>query len=396
MSSNLYRSLNDIDIKLKGLKFDYTTNLWKGKFETGAKISDINAGNDSKFYHAKTNGDSLDDRRSNTFGFKEQITSGYVNYKNTKGKWAFQAGLRLENSSSTGALYFSFNGIDSSNNIHRNFTNLFPSFSVSVKPKDNYAFSIGYSRRIDRPAYQDLNPFIYLLDELSFWQGNPYLQPQLTHRISLQYAYKSSTVIGFAFAHTNQYSTRITDTLDGNKIVMAQRNLGIQKNISVSLTQNFAPTKWWDITFNATLYQLQNKIEFDKYRNFDLKQLAGRFNLQQIYKLPYKFTGEVSAFYNSKRLTGANDITWGTSVLDVAIQRKFFKEKATIKLIFNDIYKGSQANSLQNYFGFYLRSYGYYESRQVRLNLTYKFADNSLKGPRARNSALESESGRIR
>ena len=77
LSSNLYRSLNDIGINLKALKFDYTTNLWKGKLETGAKISDISADNDSKFFHVKTNGDSLDNRRSNTFGYMKRSASGY-------------------------------------------------------------------------------------------------------------------------------------------------------------------------------------------------------------------------------------------------------------------------------------------------------------------------------
>ncbi len=396
LSSNLYRSLTDIGINLKALKFDYTTNFWNGKLETGAKISKIIADNDAKFFHANANVDSLDDRRSNAFGFNEQITSGYLNYKKTAGKWSWQAGLRLENSSSTGALFFKHNGHDSAEQIKRNSTDLFPSFSISVKPRDAYTVSLGYSRRIDRPAYQDLNPFVYLLDELSFWQGNPFLQPQLTHRISLQYVYKSSTIIGVSFSYTDQYSTRITDTLDLNKIIFVQKNLGVQKNFSLSLSQNISPAKWWDINFNGVLYHLYNKIELDKYRNFNLKQLAARFNLQQTFRLPNKFTAELSAFFTSRRLTGANDISNPISSLDFAIQRKFLKDKAIIRLAFNDIYKGSQPNSIQNYYGFYLRTYGYYESRQVRLNFTYKFADNSLKGPRNRSSALESESGRIK
>ncbi len=396
VSRNLYRSINDIGIDLKAFKIDYTTNLWKGMFESGAKYSDIKADNDAKFFHVKTNSDSLDNRRSNTFGFNEQVSSGYLNYKKTVGKWTMQAGLRLENSSSSGALYFKSNGIDSTENIRRNYINLFPSFSIAVKPKDNYTFSFGYSRRIDRPAYQELNPFIYLLDELSFWKGNPFLQPQLTHRLSLQYAYKSSTIISFAFSHTDQYSARITDTLELTKIVMVQKNIGVQNNISVSLTQNISPAKWWEVSFNGTLYHLRNKISFDKFRNFDLEQLAARLNLQQTFKLPYKFTGEVSAFFISKRLAAANDVARGMSVVDLGIQRKFLKDRATIRLVFNDIYKGSKASSVQRYNDFYLRSYGYYEARQVRLNITYKFADNNLKVPRSRSSALESESGRIK
>ena len=396
LNQNLYRSLNGIDINLKAFKVDYTTDLWKGKLETGAKYSDIRAGNAAKFFHVITNKDSMDQRRSNVFDFTEQIRSGYINYKKSFGNWVLQAGLRLENSPSDGSLYFKMNGTDSTENIRRNYTNLFPSFSASVKPIENHSFSIGYARRIDRPAYQDLNPFVYLLDELSFWQGNPFLQAQLTHRISLQYAYKSSTVISLAFSHADQYSTRITDTVESQKIVFVPRNLGIQKNASLALTKNIAPAKWWNITFNGLLYHLRNKIAFDQHRNFDLKQLAGRMSMQQIFKFPYKMTAEVSGYYVTKRLSGANDRSRENSGIDLGLQKIFWNNKATIRLAVTDIYQGSKSNSEQSYDGFYLRNYGYYETRMVRLNFTFKFADSSVKGPRSRASALENENGRIK
>ncbi len=247
--------------------------------ETGVKYSDVTTENDAKFYHAKTNIDSLDERRSNTFDFTEEITSGYLSFKKTIGKWSMQAGLRLENLSSVGALFFTSKGKDSTETIRRKYLNLFPSASISVKLKGGHNLSLSYSRRIDRPAYQDLNPFVYLLDELSFWQGNPFLQPQLTHRVLLQYAYKSATIIGLTFSHTDQFAASITDTLESNKIVIVRRNLGIQNNLSLSLTQNITVAKWWDITFNGSFYYLHNKIAFDKFRNFDFKQLAGRFTI---------------------------------------------------------------------------------------------------------------------
>jgi hypothetical protein len=396
LNQNLYRSFNGIDINLKAFKVDYATDLWKGKLETGAKYSDIRAGNAAQFFHVIANKDSMDQRRSNVFDFTEQISSGYINYKKSFGKWVLQAGLRLENSPSDGSLYFKMNGTDSTENIRRNYTNLFPSFSASVKPIENHSFSIGYARRIDRPAYQDLNPFVYLLDELSFWQGNPFLQPQLTHRLSLQYVYKSSTVISLAFSRADQYSTRITDTVESQKIVFVPRNLGIQENASLTLTQNITPARWWNITFNGILYHLRNKIAFDQHRNFNLKQLAGRMSMQQIFKLPYKMTAEVSGYYVTKRLSGANARSRENSGIDLGLQKNFWYNKGTIRLAVTDIYKGSKSNSEQSYDGFYLRNYGYYETRMVRLNFTFKFADSSIKGPRSRASALENENGRIK
>ena len=397
LDQNLYRSLNGISINLKAFKFDYTTPLAKGTFEAGAKYSGIRSDNNAGFYHVLAGKDSLDDRRSNTFRFNEQISSGYINYKKEIGKWVVQGGVRVENTSANGTLRFTTNGKDSVQAIDRNYINLFPSFSVSVRPRQNHSFSLSYSRRIDRPAYQDLNPFVYLLDELSFWQGNPFLQPQLSHRASLQYVFKSATIISLNYAHTSQYSSRITDTLNVTKIVMIPRNLGVQQSFSLTATQNVTPAKWWDITFNGTLFHIYNKVSFDSYRHLQLKQLAARINLQQRFKLPYGFTAELSGYVNTKRLTGANEVYRGTSQVDVGLQRSFLKNKAIVRLAVNDIYKGTKAWSIQRFDGFSMESYSYWETRQIRINFTYKFSDNSnVKGPRSRSSALENENGRIK
>lgn len=397
LRQNLYRSLNDIDINLKGLRFDYTTNLFKGKLETGAKYSDIVSDNDARFYHQLPTRDSVDDRRTSTFKYTERVAATYINYKRSLGKWSLQAGLRMENTTSGGVLRYLTNGIGKEEKTPRNYTNFFPSFSVSVKASENSGVSLAYSRRIDRPSYPDLNPFVYLLDDVSYWQGNPDLLPQMTHRATLQYVYKSSTIVGLTYAHTDQYSARVNDGLPGSSIVIFRPlNLGIQKNIALSLTQNMAVNKWWNLSFNGTVYWVHNIVAFDQFRNFDLKQTAARTNLQQTFKLPYKFTAELSGSFNSKRLVGANEMARGTSQVDIGLQQKFMKDRATLRMVVNDIYKGNQSNSLQSYEGFYLRNYGYYESRQVRLNFTYRFADSTVKGPRSRNSSLENENNRAR
>ncbi|MES2419539.1 MAG: TonB-dependent receptor [Bacteroidota bacterium] len=396
IKENDYRTLNGAVIYLKGIKTDYSTNLWKGTFETGAKYSAIETGNNSRFYQLLTDTELLDERRSNRFQFDEEITSGYVNYKKKIGKWILQGGLRVENTASKGSLNFKYNGKDSAELISRNYTNFFPSFSLSIKPAANHSFSFGYSGRIDRPAYNDLNPFVYLLDELSFWQGNPFLKPQLSNRASLQYVYKNTTIVSLNYAYTNQYSASITDTVGKESIVMIPKNLGTQQNLSLAVTQLLSPVKWWDLTFNGTIYHLQNKIAFDQYRSLNLKQLAGRASLQQRFKLPFRLTGEVVSVLNSKRLIGANQIARPTSQVDLGLQRNFLANKASLRLAFTDIYKGSRANSLQNFEGFYLRNYSYFESRQLKLNFTYKFAESAGKGPRTRNSALDNENGRIK
>ena len=396
ISDNLYRSLNAIDIGLKAIKVDYTTNLWKGKLETGAKYSSVLADNDSKFLEIQQNGEFIDPLRTNRFAYREEVSSAYLNYKKDLGKWQLQGGLRVENAASEGKLNEISPIAGNAKATTRNYTNLFPFFSATVKPSASNSFSLSYSRRIDRPPYQNLNPFIYLLDELSYWQGNPFLEPQLSHRVLLQYVYKSSTIVGLSYTYTDNFSVEVTDTVDQSKVVMVPRNLGVQQHMALTLTQILTPTAWWNMTFNGTFFGLYNNIDFGAGRKLNLKQTAARLNLQQTFKLPYGLSAEIVGVYNSKRLVGANQFAKATSQVDLGLQRNFMQNKATIRLVFSDIYKGSKANSVQSVGGLYIRNYSYFETRQVKLNFSYRFTTGNSKGPRNRSSALENENGRIK
>lgn len=396
MSDSLYRTLNGIDIDLKGAKIDYSSNLWGGKFETGVKYSTISSANDSKFYHVIKESDSLDNRRTNDFHYNERIFGAYLDYKRTLHKWSFQTGLRMELSNSTGRLLFVEGNQKQDSEIKRDFKNLFPFFSVSLRPNVDHSISLSYAKRIERPAYQDLNPFVYLLDELSFWQGNPFLNPELTQRFTLLYSRKSNTVISLNYAYTDQFNARVTDTVDTEKIVMINKNIGTQKHWSLSLTQSLKPITGWDVTFNGLAYHIHNNVSFDQYRNLNLKQLAGRVNIQQTFQLPAQFKAEIAATYNTRRLSGANTLSRAYGQVDIAIQKNLLKDKASLRLAVSDIYKGNISRYTQDFPGFESQSYGYYESRQARLSFTYRFSKGASKDQRSRKSALESETGRIK
>lgn len=395
IQENYYRTLNDIDIDLKGFKIDYTTNLWKGKLESGMKYSQVGTVNSSRFYHIENQGDRLDDQRSNNFHFEERIAAAYISYKKNVNRWTFEGGLRTENTNAKGKLLFRDNEVDIEDHINRNFTNVFPFLSATLLLNDKSTLSLSYAKRIERPAYQDLNPFVYMLDELSFWQGNPFLNPAIAHRFTVLYALKKSTIITFNFAYTDQFTAKVTDTLEREKIVMITKNLGTQKHWSLALTQNYNPRPWWDITLNGLVYYIQNNVSFDEYRNFNLEQAAGRVSCIQSFQLPHKLKAELAATFNSNRLSGANTLSKANSQVDIAFHKSILHDKGALRLAVNDIYKGSRSRYTQNFPGFSSSSYGYYESRQVRLTFSYKFSQGSIKAQRARKSALENESGRM-
>jgi hypothetical protein len=395
LSDNLYRSLNEINVNLKAVKFDYATPLLKGKFESGVKFSSVETDNDTKFFEVLPAGEFIDDNKSNHFIYRENILAGYINYKKDIKKWQFQAGLRVERTSSEGKLQNSFSQLNAGN-IERDYYNFFPFFSISYKSKAAYNWFLSYSKRIDRPAYQNLNPFVYLLDELSFWRGNPFLQPQISNKAMLQMVYKSNTIASFTYTHTADFSVEITDTIDRVKIVMTPQNLGTQQHFSFNFIQNFDPYKWWKVSFNSNIYHIYNDISFSGNRNLSLNQTAYRLNLFQTYQLPYKLKLELTNTFNSKRLVSANKIAKANSQMDIGLQRSLFENKAYLRFSVSDIYKGAKGNTLQINEGLYLHNYSYYETRQFKLNFSYKFSSGANKDPRNRTSALENENNRIK
>lgn len=154
---------------------------------------------------------------------------------------------------------------------------------------------------------------------------------ELSDWLSLQYLYRNSTVLGINYAYTTDFSTRITDSINRNQIVMIPRNVGNLRSLSFTLTQTIKLHKWWDVTLNASVIRLRNDIAYSKTVNYSLTQWAGRANMVQRFKLSGTLGVEVTAVYNSRHLNAVNEVFRHTSQVDIALQKTFGKH-AVIQL----------------------------------------------------------------
>ena len=191
------------------------------------------------------------------------------------------------------------------------------------------AFS--YASRIDRPAYQDLNPFEYLLDELSYWKGNPFLTPQKTHQFAITYSHKQ-TALTASYSYMKDYKAQITDTLSVDKVIMTPRNIGKQQRVSLTLYQGFNIVRGWDMNLNLTGYYVKNDIAFDAYRQFDLDRFAGIFSIQNTIRLPWQIQMELNGSFITKRLGASNEYVEPSGYVDVGLSKSFANKKWTIHL----------------------------------------------------------------
>src|SRR6185436_12063582 len=152
--------------------------------------------------------------RSNHFTYDENVYAAYVNYQRGFNKFDVQAGVRMENTSSEGDLK-SAADTTADKNVKRNYTDFFPSGGVTYNMNKDNAFALVYSKRIDRPNYQELNPFEMKLDELSYRKGNPFLNPQYSDKLELSHTFKYTTTTSIGYSHTQDFFAQITDTLSG-------------------------------------------------------------------------------------------------------------------------------------------------------------------------------------
>ncbi|SEB07026.1 Outer membrane receptor proteins, mostly Fe transport [Pedobacter hartonius] len=394
-SSNNFLVSNSRDIKLYAIKADYGFPLGEGRVVTGAKFSDVNANNVFNQYDANGSMYVLDVSLSNTFKYREQITAGYLKYElPVTADLNIDVGARLENTHSKGDLQPLEGNSQSATSVTRNYLNIYPTAAITYKTKASGTYNLSFARRIDRPAYNDLNPFSYPVDELSYWKGNPFLQPQYANTLALQYSYKKAT-LSASYTHTTNLSSQITEVSAGNIINMVPRNIGEQDNLNLTLTQQVKLAKWWNLSFTGIGYRLENTVGTAEYGNYNLSRFAGTVNLQQTFNLPGQITAEAVSVVNSKNISGLNTYVKSNSQIDLGLQKIVMKDRATLRLAVTDIFKKNKIITDTQLNNLLLHTTYAGETRQVRLNFTYRFGNNKVKAQDSRESGLQNESRRL-
>lgn len=394
-SSNNFLVYSKRDIKLYAVKADYGFPIGKGKMLAGAKFSSVNADNVFDQYDANGSVDVIDISLSNTFTYKEQISAGYLKYETPiNDELNLDIGVRMENTHSKGDLQSRESSTQIPTSVERNYLNLFPTASITYKTSAAGTYNLSFARRIDRPAYNNLNPFSYPIDQLSYFKGNPFLQPQYANTLALQYSYKNTT-ISTSYTHTSDISNTITEVLNDNVVNMVPRNIGLQNNLNLTVTQQVSVANWWKMSLTGIGYRLENKVGTIDYGNYSRSRFAGTINVQQTFNLPGHITAEATGVVNSKNISGLNTYIKGNSQIDLGLQKNVMHDKGTLMLAASDILRTNRINTDTQLNNLLLHTTYAGETRQIRLNFTYRFGNNKIKTKDNRESGLQDESQRL-
>ncbi|MBS1519578.1 MAG: TonB-dependent receptor [Bacteroidetes bacterium] len=381
-------NLTPSNIDIHTAKVDYAKPLTKSvKLEAGFKYSDVKTDNNLQ----QTTVQGAQDTSVNHFVYDEKITAGYLNLNKQFKNTSIQAGLRAE--------YTQSNAVGDSMNvvqrIPRNYLNFFPSVFINHTINDKNEFSLSYSRRIDRPQYDNLNPFTYHLDPYTYQKGNPYLRPQYTNNFEFNYTYNKSITLTLGYSRTTDVITEVPGTDPATKIAfVTQQNLQVQNNYSANLYAPYTITKWWEGNLNATAFYLGFKSDNLEGSNLDKGQTAYQVRATETFTPLAGYKLEVTGNYQSALTYGLFYVKPQYSV-DAGISHSFANKKANIKLSTSDIFNTRRNDVTSNYGSNDLDIRQKRESRVTRLTFTYNFGSTKIRA-REHQSGADDLNGRVK
>jgi hypothetical protein len=397
IDSRIYNILTPADIDINTFKSDYEQDFKKGRLGFGGKLASIKTQNDLEQFFVQQSVKTPDTSHTNAFVYKENINALYVNYNRAFKKLKVQLGLRIENTNIrgyTGGFQWKDNGYHSyDSTFTRHYTDPFPNIGLSFSTNASNQWQVIYGRRIDRPNYEDMNPFETRLDEYTFKRGNTDLRPQYTTNLSVTHSYKSKLITKLSYSYINDGFGGVLDTLDKSKTFLSFKNLATQQIVNANSTYT-VQYKWYSLFTNLNGSFIRLKADFGEGRKVDFSIFTWSVSQQHTFKFGKGWTGEIFARYSSPGLLG---ITRSRAVYsaDGGLQKKFLNGKLNIKASVSDMFKTMLYRNSTNFAGQHSKGTARQEFRQFKLGVTYNFGSSQVKAVRQRSTGLEEESRRV-
>jgi iron complex outermembrane receptor protein len=342
-ASSYLKNILPLNFDVYSARLDYAISLGNGvNIETGIKSSLVKTNNTSLFYNSQQ---KMQDSLSNSFNYSENINAAYINLNKKFGALTLQGGLRAENTNYKG-LQTSYSGLQDSS-FNRSYTSLFPTAFISYQLNENNQFAMSAGRRIDRPAYQQLNPFVAYIDKYMRMAGNPYIQPQFSNNFELAHTYKNmfTTTVNYSVVHNMMNETLVhSDSL----IIRGFGNIGTRYNIGIAESATIPFTKWYTGTFFANLYENRYDGGVLGYP-LNAKQFTFAANINNQFSFQNGWSAELSGMYTTRDRDEGQALSLPIGQVSAGISKQLFNDKGSLKLNLRDILYTQTIREIQNF-----------------------------------------------
>lgn len=382
VNSRVVEQMGRNDVTIIASQADYEYNgFYNWDISSGVKVSNVSTENRfSSNIGSSVNTLQEDSFALTGFTYNEQISAAYLTFARKIKETTFDFGLRVENTLAEGK------SNNQNNTFKRNYLNIFPNFAINHPIKESHSLGLSFSRRINRPNYNQLNPFVSQLNQFTLFKGNPTLQPQLTNVLNGTYGYKNKYYLTLSGSLTQGAITRVViqneeEALQEYQIINLDNIFNYSANLSIPINVY----KWWTTNLNGTYYYNEMKSGFSE--GDILYQLHSfSINMQNIFTLPKDYKVEFSGFYN-------HDSYWNIWFvephyqLDLGISKSINKFRFALNI--QDIFNIREGNGGIFQGDVYTPTTYKPESRQILLNISYFFGNDKIKKNKSRKTSSE-------
>jgi hypothetical protein len=375
-SNNLFSYNLPGQLKVLVANMDYN-HVLKNKLTVsgGAKASFVTNDNTADYYDIKNSNTFIDWSKSNRFIYRENINALYVNAKKDWKKIGAQLGLRMENTHIDGRQVA--NPVVAENQVKRKYTDLFPSVFVRYTPDSlkQHNITVSAAYRINRPGYQQLNPFLIFMDQFNYRAGNPYLLPSYTTTMELNYSYKQWFRYSVGYNRNSDAFFNATQNVDS---IFINRPENAAKRRMISMAANFQlpVKKWWRTNLAIIVANFQT---VGKIYGADLTQNINAFRIQNMhmFTISKSWSAELSGRYTHGIIDLQRRLAprW---YVNAAVQKKVMKGKGTLKLSVDDIFyslKFIETTYTNNAEAYHVERH---DTRRVGLFFNFNFGKDSF------------------
>ncbi|HEY6160488.1 MAG TPA: outer membrane beta-barrel protein [Bacteroidia bacterium] len=354
-------------------KLDYDGKLGKdGMLEAGLKSSYVITDNNLEFYDGLNSSAPVDTGQSNHFIYSENINAGYVSYARQFHKWDLRLGLRGEQTIADGEQ------VTTHQTLHIGNFKLFPNIAINDSLGKNNQLGFSFSRRLDRPTYQQLNPFRNYVDPTTYAAGNPLLQPQYAYMLQLTETYRSNYSVSLNYTRTKGVISSVWMPITASPApIIAETQVNLNYNDYYGLNASVMKdiTSWWTTTIFADAY----------YTHFDANYMQVRMNTTKFYwdvsadnlfSFPGKLSLDINGFYSS----GWDDgylFQHPSGNVTVGLQKKVMHNRGTFKVNATDIFYTSNGRGYALFTGYREDFYIKRDTRVVTVSFSYHLGGNS-------------------
>ena len=357
-------------INIFSVKADHHMQLSKKlTLESGAKSSHITTDNIAAYFYRDGAAWKEDRGKTNHFLYTESIHALYSNIEKKSDRWTLQAGLRYEFTNYKANQLGNSQQKDSA--FSKNYNSLFPTASVNFEADSNHQFMFSTGRRIDRPAFQKLNPFLFIINKYTYQQGNSLIRPQYTWNMEFSHVFRNILTTTFGYSITKDYFSQLFLSNSDGTVIYTEGNFSRMRNFSVQVSANVSPLSWW--SFNAQGNFNHKRIEGVLWGKYIASMAQANFSMNNQFKFKKNWSAELSGFYITKNQNDIQEVLEPTGQLSLGMAKHVLKSKGTIRLTMRDIFYTQAMEGLTNF----KQATEYFklkrDTRVVTIGFTYRF-----------------------